>query len=83
MRIVNCAPQPRRLPASCCIVEVVNGGFGLSVRGDSSIDLTVNFKPDNESESFFASTSPRSNTWFALFSFKAPLLSKSFVVATR
>ena len=65
------------------MVEVVNGGLGLSVRGDSSIDLTFSFSPDNELESLVASLSPRRSIWLALFSLSAPLLSKSFVVAKR
>jgi hypothetical protein len=36
-------------------VEVVKGGFGLSVRGESSIDLTVSFLPAKEAVSFSAS----------------------------
>ena len=78
-----CAPHPSRLPASCCIVEVVNGGLGRSVRGLSSIDLTVN------GVAFKLSTKPRapassSRRIFARdFSFTAPSAPKSDVAATR
>ena len=33
-----CAPQPKRLPASCCIVEVVNGGLGYTA---NTVSVTV------------------------------------------
>ena len=83
MRMVSCAPQPSLEPASCCIVDVVKGGFGRSVRGESSIDLTVSGSPFKESVNFVAAVSSRSKMLLSDFSFTAPLESKSFVVATR
>ena len=83
MRIVICAPQPNRLPASCCIVEVVNGGFGRSVRGDSSIDLTTNGAALSAETKDLAATSSSNKMLASDFSFTAPSAPKSAVVATR
>ena len=83
MRIVICAPQPNRLPASCCIVEVVNGGFGRSVLGDSSIDLTTSGAALSAATSDLAATSSSSKMLASDFSFTAPSAPKSAVVATR
>ena len=77
-----CAPQPRRLPASCCIVDVVNGGFGRSVRGDSSIDLTVSDDDLSESTNFFALVSSSNKIFASDFSLTAPSAPKSLVAAT-
>ena len=77
-----CAPQPRREPASCCIVDVVNGGFGRSVRGLSSIDLTVNgvfFKDSVKALAWLSSSSKMSLSDFSL---TAPSAPKSAVAAT-
>ena len=81
--MVICAPQPRRDPASCCMVDVVNGGLGRSVRGDSSIDLTVSGTCSSDCASCFALVSSSSRMFAAFFSFSAPLASKSFVAASR
>ena len=80
--MVICAPHPRRLPASCCMVEVVKGGFGRSVRGDSSIDLTVNgvfFKLSVSAVACFSSSKRMSLRDFSL---TAPSAPKSLVDAT-
>ena len=77
-----CAPQPSRLPASCCIVDVVNGGLGRSVRGDSSIDLTVRGEPLRDSTSDFAATSSNNKISARDFSLTAPSAPKSDVDAT-
>ncbi|CAB4725147.1 unannotated protein [freshwater metagenome] len=78
-----CAPQPSRLPASCCIVDVVNGGFGRSVRGLSSIDLTVNAEDLSDSTKPRAPASSRRRMLASDFSFTAPSAPKSDVAATR
>ena len=77
-----CAPQPRRLPASCCIVEVVKGGFGRSVRGLSSIDLTVKGEDLSESTKYLALVSSSNKILANDFSFTAPSAPKSLVAAT-
>ena len=77
-----CAPQPSLLPASCCIVDVVNGGFGRSVRGDSSIDLTTNGVPCSAETRAFAPVSSSNKISASDFSFTAPSAPKSEVVAT-
>ncbi|CAB4844669.1 unannotated protein [freshwater metagenome] len=82
MRIVICAPQPSRDPASCCMVDVVNGGLGRSVRGLSSIDFTVNgvfFKLSVSAVACFSSSKRMS---LSDFSFTAPSAPKSLVDAT-
>ena len=78
-----CAPQPSRPPASCCNVDVVNGGFGRSVRGDSSIDFTVSGVFLSDSTSAFALTSSSNKIFARDFSFTAPSAPKSAVAATR
>ena len=77
-----CAPQPSRLPASCCIVEVVNGGFGFSVRGDSSIDLTLSGAPFKLSTNDLAPVSSSNKMSASDFSLTAPSAPKSEVAAT-
>ena len=77
-----CAPQPKRDPASCCIVEVVNGGFGRSVRGDSSIDFTSSDLPLSESTRERAPVSSSNKMLASDFSFTAPSAPKSLVAAT-
>ena len=77
-----CAPQPRRLPASCCIVDVVNGGFGRSVRGDSSIDLTMSGVPSSAETSALAPVSSNNKISASDFSLTAPSAPKSDVAAT-
>ena len=79
--MVICAPQPKRLPASCCIVDVVNGGFGFSVRGDSSIDLTVSGKPLKASTRDLAPDSSNNKISASDFSLTAPSAPKSDVAA--
>ena len=83
MRMVICAPQPNRLPASCCIVEVVNGGFGRSVRGDSSMDLTTSGAALSAATNELAATSSSSKIFANDFSLTAPSAPKSAVAATR
>ena len=80
--MVICAPQPKREPASCCIVEVVKGGLGRSVRGDSSIDLTVNEVDLSESTSERAPFSSSNKIFSRDFSLTAPSAPKSLVEAT-
>ena len=80
--MVICAPHPKRLPASCCIVEVVNGGLGRSVRGLSSIDLTVSATPCRLSVSARAPVSSSKRISFKDFSLTAPSAPKSAVDAT-
>jgi hypothetical protein len=63
-------------------VEVVNGGFGRSVRGDSSIDLTVSGVPLSELVSAVACASSRSRMSLSDFSLTAPSAPKSLVAAT-
>ena len=82
MRMVICAPQPSRLPASCCIVEVVKGGLGRSVRGLSSIDLTVNEEDFSESTKCLALVSSNNKIFASDFSLTAPSAPKSEVAAT-
>ena len=77
-----CAPQPSRLPASCCIVDVVNGGFGRSVRGLSSIDLTVKSLLFRDSTRPRAPTSSNNKMFANDFSLTAPSAPKSLVAAT-
>ena len=77
-----CAPQPSLLPASCCIVDVVKGGFGRSVRGDSSIDLTVKEADFKLSTRPLAPASSSSRILPRDFSFTAPSVPKSEVDAT-
>ena len=82
MRIVICAPQPSRLPASCCIVDVVNGGLGRSVRGLSSIDLTISDEDISESTNCLAPLSSSNKILSRDFSLTAPSAPKSLVDAT-
>ena len=77
-----CAPHPSRLPASCCIVDVVNGGFGRSVRGDSSIDLTVKSLDLRLSTRPLAPVSSSRRMFARDFSLTAPSAPKSDVAAT-
>ena len=77
-----CAPQPSRPPASCCKVDVVNGGFGRSVRGESSMDLTVNGDDLSESTRWRAPDSSNNKMFASDFSFTAPSAPKSLVAAT-
>ena len=81
--MVICAPQPRREPASCCIVDVVKGAFGRSVRGDSSVLITVSCSPVSCSVRSRANFSSRRRI-SSLFDLTLnwPLSSKSLVVAT-
>ena len=82
MRIVICAPQPSLLPASCCIVEVVKGGLGRSVRGLSSIDLTINGDAERLSTKCRALVSSSKRMLASDFSLIAPSAPKSEVAAT-
>ena len=45
MRIVRCAPKPSLRAASCCSVEVVNGGDGLRLRCFFSTFVTTSVPP--------------------------------------
>ena len=80
---MSCAPHPNREPASCCIVDVVNGAFGRSVRGDSSALLTVRTEPCKLCVNSLAEASSNSKILLADRSLSPPLSSKSLVVATR
>ncbi|CAB4629090.1 unannotated protein [freshwater metagenome] len=63
-------------------MEVVNGAFGFSVRGDSSIDLTVNGVPLSESTSARAPFSSSNKIFASDFSLTEPSAPKSAVAAT-
>ncbi|CAB4888913.1 unannotated protein [freshwater metagenome] len=64
------------------MVEVVNGGFGRSVRGDSSIDLTVSGEPLSDSTRDLAAVSSSNKISLRDFSLTAPSAPKSDVDAT-
>ncbi|CAB4956096.1 unannotated protein [freshwater metagenome] len=60
----------------------MNGAFGLSVLGDSSVDLTVKALPERLWTNSLAPASSNNKMFAADFSFRPPLASKSFVAAT-
>ena len=64
------------------MVDVVNGGFGRSVRGLSSIDLTVNEDALSEATKARALVSSSNKMLAKDFSLTAPSAPKSLVEAT-
>ena len=65
------------------MVDVVNGAFGRSVLGDSSVDLTVKDLPVRLWTNSLAPASSSNKMFATDFSFSPPFASKSFVAATR
>ena len=64
------------------MVDVVNGALGLSVLGDSSVDLTVRDLPERLCTNSLAPASSNNKMFATDFSFKPPFESKSLVAAT-
>ncbi len=86
MLIVRSDENRSLRPASCCSVDVINGGYGRRVYGFSSTDATFSWAPANPVASAVAPTSSSTTTSGAV---SPPLLrswpseSKSRPVATR
>ena len=76
--------MPRRLPAVCCNVDVVNGGTGRRRYGFVSIDATVNVANSNACAIAEACTSSNCTTWsFAPAAVSLPSAPKSLEPAKR
>ena len=83
-RIVLRDDIPRRLPAACCRVDVVNGGTGRRRYGFDSMDITVKSCPCTASAMRCASASLNTMALsFAIACEGFPSLPKSFDPAIR